>query len=560
MGAKQRRAFSYIRFSHPKQALGGGLKRQADLSAEWCQRNHVTLDESLTLHDLGVSAFRGDNVRDGALAGFLEACRMGRVASGSYLIIESLDRLSRDQIRPALQLFLTLHDHGITIVTLQPERLYAPEQTDAMALIEPLVVFARAHEESLMKSHRREKAWKHARDKARSEGKPLMKTCPAWLEVTEDEYKVKEEAAATVRRIYTLCAEGMGVDRITTLLTREKVKPIGTSRRWVKAYVYRILSNPAAMGTYQPCKQVGAKRVTDGEPIPDYFPAVVDAEEWHQVQTHLRTRSGGFKVGKANRGAGRVSHDVNLFAKLVYCAVTKGAMHLAHAMGRKQPNGKRKRYVYLASTRPNGVVVRKYSIDYASFEAALLHFLRELQPRDVATKRTAKHADKRESQVAALSGRLLDLDNRLSRAKERALTESDFDTYLDLIKKLQDERTEVAEQLEQLRQEAASNPTIDLGETQSLIEMLDGATAEQAPELRRRLKTRIRALVKEIWVLVQTRGRGMGKAPRHAYVQIYLRSGGIRNIVVHHPRPVADVAPLAAGLNLREYHAAALGA
>src|SRR5690348_10044439 len=106
----RRRAYSYVRFSSALQAEGGSLDRQTRLSREYCERKKLTLDESLTLQDLGVSAFRGDNVREGALAGFLEACRMERVPRGSTLIVESLDRLSRDQIRPALQLFLSLQD------------------------------------------------------------------------------------------------------------------------------------------------------------------------------------------------------------------------------------------------------------------------------------------------------------------------------------------------------------------------------------------------------------------------------------------------------------------
>src|SRR4051794_20458292 len=103
-----RRAYSYIRFSHPKQSEGGSLKRQLRQTEAYCKRKGLTLDTSLTLRDLGVSAFRGDNVKDGALGAFLEACRAGRVPRGSYLILENLDRLSRSQIRPALQLFLQL--------------------------------------------------------------------------------------------------------------------------------------------------------------------------------------------------------------------------------------------------------------------------------------------------------------------------------------------------------------------------------------------------------------------------------------------------------------------
>src|SRR5262245_25596759 len=193
---RNKRAYSYVRFSSPQQAEGGGLQRQVKMSLAYCERKGLALDDSLHLHDLGVSAFRGDNVREGALAGFLEACRTGRVAKGSFLIVESLDRLSRDQIRPALQLFLSLQDHGITIVTLEPEREYSPERTDALALIEPLIIFARANEESETKSSRRREAWVDAKDRARQGGGHVGKNCPAWLEVTPDGFRVKEEAAA----------------------------------------------------------------------------------------------------------------------------------------------------------------------------------------------------------------------------------------------------------------------------------------------------------------------------------------------------------------------------
>src|SRR5262249_27618771 len=145
----------------------------------------------------------------------------------SFLIVESLDRLSRDQIRPALQLFMALQDYGVTIVTLQPEREYPPEGTGALDLVEPLIVFARAREESEMKSHRRAAGWKRARDKARSGGGPMLKSCPAWLEVTENGFREKPKAVAAVRQIFALAKDGMGVHRITDRLTHDKVPPIG---------------------------------------------------------------------------------------------------------------------------------------------------------------------------------------------------------------------------------------------------------------------------------------------------------------------------------------------
>src|SRR5262249_33894978 len=149
-----------------------------------------------------------------------------------------------------------------------------PDATDPLALIEPLIVFARAHEESAMKSHRRRDGWRQARDRARQGGGLIMKTCPAWLEVTESGFRVKEEAAAAVRQIYAMARDGLGVHRITEKLTAANVPPFGRSKRWVKAYVYRILSWPAAMGTHQPHRQDGKRVVPDGEPIPNYYPAV----------------------------------------------------------------------------------------------------------------------------------------------------------------------------------------------------------------------------------------------------------------------------------------------
>jgi DNA invertase Pin-like site-specific DNA recombinase len=94
--ARNRQAFSYVRFSTAQQSEGGSLNRQMALSQGYCERKGLRLDGTLTLRDLGVSAFRGDNVREGARAGFLEACRAGRVPKGSVLIVESLDRLNRD--------------------------------------------------------------------------------------------------------------------------------------------------------------------------------------------------------------------------------------------------------------------------------------------------------------------------------------------------------------------------------------------------------------------------------------------------------------------------------
>jgi DNA invertase Pin-like site-specific DNA recombinase len=537
--------YSYVRFSHPHQARGGGLQRQVELTAAWCARKGLQLDDGLTLHDLGVSAFRGDNVRDGALAAFLEACRTGRVPRGSYLVVESLDRLSRDEIRPALQLFLALQDFGITIVTLQPEREYSPDGSDALALIEPLIVFARAHEESVMKSHRRGEAWKRRKAEARATRAPVCKTCPAWLEPDGGGgYRVIEDRAATVRRIFDWCADGLGIYRIVARLVEEKIPAFGNSGRWNTTYVALILRLPSAMGTFQPQKVEGKRLVPDGEPIPHYFPAVVSQDLWLKARDAV--------TGRSEQGSGgRVSHEVNLFTRMVFCAETKDPMVIMHCQGKQRRDGApRKNYVYLGG---NGIrhatgKARRRRIDYASFEAGVLKHLSELKPADLDPPGKKRAAGGAEAEIALLAGRLVDIDSRLSRATAKAREANDFDLYLDLIAELQRDRRQTMERVASLEHQR-SGEAIDLGETQSLIAILAKAKGPDREELRRRLRARINGLVREVWVLV----RGEGKSPRYAHVQLFMRHGGVRSFTVFHPAPVPGIDPLPKGIDLRTY-------
>src|SRR5262245_22307079 len=123
-------AYSYVRWSSSKQAEGDSLRRQTEATRDWCKRNHVVLDKSLNLLDAGKSAYTGthrSNPDRHALALFLKMVEDGRVPEGSYLIIENLDRLSREHIRPALTLFLNLIEAGIRVVQLKPVEMVYDE-------------------------------------------------------------------------------------------------------------------------------------------------------------------------------------------------------------------------------------------------------------------------------------------------------------------------------------------------------------------------------------------------------------------------------------------------
>jgi len=128
------------------------------MSARYASENGLVLDDKLKLRDEGVSAYDKSNIDSGGKLGeFLNAVKTGQVLAGSYLLVESLDRISRARIKEAMSLFNSIVDSGITIVTLSDGMKYSPTDDaskDLTNMFMSLFVMARAHEESAMKSMR----------------------------------------------------------------------------------------------------------------------------------------------------------------------------------------------------------------------------------------------------------------------------------------------------------------------------------------------------------------------------------------------------------------------
>lgn len=107
-------AISYKRFSSPAQARGRSEGRQGDETEAYCARRGYRLIESFI--DRGFSAFTGENSDRGNLKAIMDLARAGRIKRGTHIIVESLDRLSRQEITAALALFLSLIvDAGLII-------------------------------------------------------------------------------------------------------------------------------------------------------------------------------------------------------------------------------------------------------------------------------------------------------------------------------------------------------------------------------------------------------------------------------------------------------------
>src|SRR5262249_1639573 len=153
------KAYSYVRMSTDVQLKGDSLRRQLELSKTYADEHGLELVAERQLQDIGISAYRGANVQEGALGRFVEAVRKGQIEKGSFLLVESLDRLSRQDIMKSLSLFVELVNNGINIVTLADRHEYSAGKTNLEDLIYSIVVMSRAHEESQTKSIRVSAAW-----------------------------------------------------------------------------------------------------------------------------------------------------------------------------------------------------------------------------------------------------------------------------------------------------------------------------------------------------------------------------------------------------------------
>jgi DNA invertase Pin-like site-specific DNA recombinase len=135
---------------------GDSFDRQTRKAADYANARDLELDTTLTFRDLGVSGYHGANAERGSLADFRFAVQHGDVAPGSYLLIESFDRLSRMDPWDALPIFQEIVNAGITIVTLQDNKEWSREaiRGNPWRILESLIVMMRAHEESATKSMR----------------------------------------------------------------------------------------------------------------------------------------------------------------------------------------------------------------------------------------------------------------------------------------------------------------------------------------------------------------------------------------------------------------------
>jgi DNA invertase Pin-like site-specific DNA recombinase len=307
------------------------------MARTYAERNGLDFDETLTFQDLGVSAFRGKNADTGQLAAFHRAIEEGVVAHGSYLLVENLDRVSRQTPRKASRVLEDIVDKGVAVVTLSDGKVYTKQtlDNDPFAFVMVVLSFIRSHDESLQKGRRVRSAWESKRRTASD--RPLTARCPAWLKLRPDrsEFDVLEDRARIVRRVYEMSAAGVGQHNIAMTLNDEQIPTWGDSGRtpakhWRRSYIVKLLSNLAVIGTFVPhtLEIVDDKKARVAQqPVAGYFPAIVDEELYRKVAA---LRDGAPSPARGRHAGAELKNILGGLAKCWRCGgrmtrVTKGS-------------------------------------------------------------------------------------------------------------------------------------------------------------------------------------------------------------------------------------------
>lgn len=496
-------AYSYIRFSDIRQAGGDSERRQLELRERWLlTRPDVELDTTLKLVDRGVGAFRGLHRSDKHCLGqFVRQVEAGKVKAGSFLLIENLDRLSREEVHDAVELLLKITRLGVVIVQLSPVVCEFTYPVEMSKLIIAVVELARGNSESRMKSERVAKAWAIARERARTTGAVVnLRTLPSWCEMVGGEISLISDRAAVIRRVHQWAQDGYGVNQITKRLNDDEVKPWGRAKLWSEAVVYRLLTARSVIGEWQPGEggRGGKVRKKVGEPIPDYFPRVVSDECFYATGEAIKKRH-GFR--------GRRGKHVNLLAGLLFDAFSRGKLGYSHEQ--------RGSYVFNYAGRIGANDAPLMTYPAAVLERQILSVLSELDPAVIVGDNTAGAA------VLAGEGRLREIDTQLADIETQLMAGAKAAVLAKVADRLESERVAVADQLEKDRR-AAAVPS------QSSWAVLKGATDLTDSDTRMKLRSAIRDVVSGIWCVFAGHKSGRYRG----WVQIMLHGGAWRTLYV----------------------------
>ncbi|WP_165946851.1 recombinase family protein [Pseudomonas aeruginosa] len=420
--------YKYIRFSSIQQSKGSSFARQNARLEKYAQENGFEIDDSLDLRDFAKSGFHGINKEiDQGLGRFILAIEKGLIPTdgSAYLAVEQFDRISREDIDKAQDLFKSILRKNVNIITLMDGRIYTKKSlSNFMEVLYSLFLMEQAHQESLKKSDRikgaytnkikklkelnkEQKAilaeWEKNKEGKKPEFEPLINQVqyssqiPYWIDQKTEvisgrkfiKFIINEEKASVIRYALSLLNDDNGYMNVAARLNKEGIPRIDyaankkrSTRKdiWTNRAVNEFVNSDAIYGDLaiyenfyadkefeyegtKVSKKVG-KRIHI-ENIPNYYPAVVDKK----LIMGLRARANAKKKGRI---AGRTTNN-NLFQNLLFCGKCGDSMHLIQSKRETKKGTYQRFYLTCYSARHKACDAKM--ISYTELEREIVKYL-----------------------------------------------------------------------------------------------------------------------------------------------------------------------------------------
>jgi hypothetical protein len=239
--AEKIKAFTYMRFSSAKQIGNSSIDRQDGALTRWLEAHDdvVVMDSYI---DEAMSAWKGKHIENGSLGRLLKAIEDGLVPSGSLILVEHFSRLSRMSQDETTDLIRQIWDAGITIITVEDNAVYSPEDRDDLAKRLRLVVeIDKAYSDSKWRSTKVKQSYVNREEKAKEGITPAMRR-PFWL----DKSGKLNENAEIIKDVFSLYLSGLGQMLILYNLRKKYPKNVTIKKlspptiiRWITSETIR---------------------------------------------------------------------------------------------------------------------------------------------------------------------------------------------------------------------------------------------------------------------------------------------------------------------------------
>ncbi|WP_404376210.1 recombinase family protein [Vreelandella aquamarina] len=346
-------AVAYVRYSTAVQSEGDSVDRQTTPLEAFEKKFGVKVRDIYI--DEGVSSYKGENIKKGKFKEILDEIDNQVISSGDYLVIESIDRVSRQALSKTTSILYGILDKGINIYTTSDEHLYSIEDysKDFENYLMMGLIAKRANEESETKSKRRKSAWNKAKRLAEDEGKVFTSSnnVPYGLTVTEDgRLEIVDEEADEIRAIFE------SLKYVGVLKTIREVNK-WSKRKWASKHIAYMLKSKYPIGVYRASRRENGKKVFEHN-IENYYPKIVDEDVFYNAVSAMQDRKRKTHYGNESVGS------LNIFKHCVKCAECGETMSFTRG---KNPSGNQ--YAYFRCSRKKetatGCEEQSFRFDYA---------------------------------------------------------------------------------------------------------------------------------------------------------------------------------------------------